>query len=91
MTPELLDILLVVLGHDAVRHRRALDRDELDERRPGHEHSADVDAEMAREAIDLGAQLEQPLPPVPRRMTDRDGLVLRRLGHDRGPLRHDER
>jgi hypothetical protein len=39
---ELLDVLLVVLGDDTIGHRRALDRDELDERRPGDEHAADV-------------------------------------------------
>ena len=61
---ELLDVLLVVLGHDSVGHGGALDRDELDERRPGDEHAADVDAEVAREAVDLGTQLEEPLPSV---------------------------
>ncbi len=65
---ELLDVLLVVLGHDPVGHRGPLDRHEVDERRAGDEHAADVDAEVAREAIDLGAQLEQPLPPVARRV-----------------------
>ncbi len=63
---ELLDVLLVVLGDDPAGHGGALDRDEVDERRPRDQHAADVDAEVAREAVDLGAQLEEPLPPVPR-------------------------
>ena len=73
---ELLDVLLVVLGHDPAGHGGALDRDEVDERRPGDEHAADVDAEVAREAVDLGAQLEEPLPPVAGRWSACGAFVV---------------
>ena len=45
-----LDVLLVELGHDPARHGGPLDGDELGDRGPGHEHPADVDAEVARES-----------------------------------------
>ena len=43
-------------------HRRPLERRDVDERRRGHEHPARVDAQVAREAIDAGAELEPALP-----------------------------
>ena len=83
---ELLDVLLVVLGHDPVGHGRPLDRHEVDERRARDEHAADVDPQVARKAVDLAAQGEQPLPPVA-------GPLRRDFGAGRGTflLRHHPR
>ena len=57
-----LDVALVELDDDAVLHRRALDGGDVDEGGGGDEHAARVDAEVAREAVDAGAQLEPALP-----------------------------
>ena len=59
---ERLDIALVELDDDPVDHRRPLDRRDVDERRRGHEHAARVDRQVAREAVDPGAELEPALP-----------------------------
>ncbi len=59
---ERLDVALVELDDDAVVHRRPLERRDVDERRRGHEHPARVDREVAREAVDPGAELEPALP-----------------------------
>ena len=57
-----LDVALVVLDDDPVLHRRPLERGDVDERGGGDEHPAAVDAEVAREAVHPGAQLEPALP-----------------------------
>src|SRR5207244_3135720 len=59
---ELLDVALVELDDDAVLHRRPLDRGDIDERRGGDEHPARVDRQVAREAVDPGAELEPAVP-----------------------------
>ena len=63
-----LDVTLVVLDDDAPRHAGPLERRDVDQRRPGDEHAADVDAEVARETVDPSAQLE---PALPGREADR--------------------
>jgi hypothetical protein len=59
---ERLDVALVELDDDAIDHRRPLDRGDVDERGRGHEHPARMDREVAREAVDPGAELEPALP-----------------------------
>ena len=59
---ERLDIALVELDDDPILHRRPLDRGDVDERRSRHEHPAAVDRQVAREAVDPGAELEPALP-----------------------------
>ena len=59
---ERLDVALVELDDDPVDHRRPLDRGDVDERRRGHQHPARMDRQMAREAVDPGAELEPALP-----------------------------
>ena len=59
---ERLDVALVVLDDDPVLHRRPLERGDVDERGGGDEHPAAVDAEVTREAVHPGAQLEPALP-----------------------------
>ena len=59
---ERLDVALVELDDDPVDHRRPLDRRDVDERRRGHQHPARVDRQVAREAVDPGAELEPALP-----------------------------
>ena len=91
---ELLDVALVELDDDPVRHRRPLDRGDVDERGGGDEHAARVDREVAGEAVDPGAELQPALPvgaTVPlrsgRRLAARPGRRrLRRLrsARDRG-------
>src|SRR5207249_11870308 len=61
-----LDVLLVELGDHPTGHRGTLDGDQVDEGSPRHQHAADVDPKVAREAIDLGAECQQPLPSVAR-------------------------
>ncbi len=62
--PQRLDVLLVELRDDSSRHGGTLDRDEVDQRGAGDEHPADVDPQVTREAVDLRAQLQEPLPAV---------------------------
>ena len=80
---ERLDVALVELDDDAIDHRRALDRGDVDERRRGHQHPARMDREVAREAVDPGAELE---PALPVREPDRRAAagLGRRLGLDPG-------
>src|ERR1035437_3827623 len=59
---ERLDVALVELDDDSVGHGGALDRREVDQRRRGHEHAAGVDAEVAGEAVDAGAERQPALP-----------------------------
>ena len=59
---ERLDVALVELDDDPIGHRRPLDRRDVDERRGRHEHAARVDREVAREAVDPGAELQPALP-----------------------------
>ena len=68
---ERLDVALVELDDDPVDHRRPLDRGDVDERRGGHEHPARVDREVAREAVDPGAELEPALPVATARPSTR--------------------
>ena len=59
---ERLDVALVELDDDPVHHRRPFQRRDIDERRRGHQHPARMDAEMAREAIDPGTELQPAFP-----------------------------
>ena len=59
---ERLDVALVELDDDAVRHGGPLQRRDVDQRRGGHEHAAGVDGEVAREAVDAGAERQPALP-----------------------------
>ena len=59
---ERLDIALVELDDDAILHRRALQRCDIDERCRRHEHPAGMDAQVTREPVDSGAELEPALP-----------------------------
>jgi len=54
--------VLVPLAHDAVRHRRALERHELHERPARDDHPAHVLRHVARQPRDLLRQLAQLLP-----------------------------
>ena len=83
---ERLDVALVELDDDAVRHGRALDRGDVDQRRGGHQHPAAVDREMPREAVDPGAELEPALPVGQADGRAATGLG-RRLGLDAGDRR----
>ena len=65
---ERLDVALVELDDDPVDHRGPLERRDVDERRGGHQHPARMDRQVAREAIDPGAELE---PALPVREADR--------------------
>ena len=56
---EVLDVVLVELHHHPSRHGGPLHRGDVDERRPGDEHPADVDAEMAGAALDALQQVEE--------------------------------
>ena len=71
-------------------HRGPLEGGDVDERGGGHEHAARVDREVAREAVDAGAQLEPALPvreagdaPRPRALAGRAQLLGRGQPHDR--------
>ena len=57
-----LDVALVELDDDAAGHGGVLERGDVHERRARHEHAADVDGEVARAAVDAGAQLQPALP-----------------------------
>ena len=80
---ERLDVALVELDDDPVLHRRPLERGDVDERRRRHEHPARVDAEVAREAVDPGAELEPALPVAEADRAAAAGLG-RRLGFNPG-------
>ncbi len=56
--PDRGAVVLVPLQHAAVLHAAPLDRAHLDHRSVADDHAARVDAEMAREMLDLGGQLE---------------------------------
>ena len=59
--PRILDAVLVPLAHDAPRHRRALERHHLVERRARDQHAAGVDGQVTRALVDHVQQLgEQP-------------------------------
>jgi hypothetical protein len=73
--PQRLDVALVELDDDAAGHRRPFERGDVDERRGGDEHPAAVDAEVARETVDPGAELEPTLP-----VAHADGGATDRLG-----------
>ena len=57
-----LDIALVVLDDDPAGHRRPLEGGDIDQRRGGDQHPAAVDAQVAREAVHPGAELQPALP-----------------------------
>ena len=78
---ELLDVALVELDDDPVRHRRPLDRGDVDERRGRDEHAARVDRQVAREPVDPGAEL-QPALPVGEVRVDSAERLGRRLRLD---------
>ena len=59
---ERLHVALVELDDDPSRHRRPLERRDVDERGRRHEHPARMDAQVAREAIDAGAELQPAFP-----------------------------
>ena len=59
---EGLDVALVELDDDPIRHRGPLDRGDVDERGGRDEHPAAVDREVARKAVDPGTELEPALP-----------------------------
>ena len=83
---ERLDVALVELDDDPIDHRRPLERGDVDERRRGHQHPARVDRQVAREAVDPGAELE---PALPVGQPDRRAAagLRRRLGLDPGDRR----
>ena len=83
---ERLDVALVVLDDDAVLHRRPLERGDVDERRGGDEHPAACGCEVAREAVDPGAELE-PALPVGQVRRAAAARLRRRLGLDAGDAR----
>ncbi len=60
--PGVLDAVLVPLDHHPAGHRRPLQRHDLDQRRGGDQHPADVDGEVAGDAVHLAQQLGQGLP-----------------------------
>ena len=68
--PQRLDVLLVELRHHAAGHGGALDGDQVDERGPRDQHAADMDSQVTREAVDLRAEGQEPLPPVARRRVE---------------------
>ncbi len=70
-----LHVLLVELRYHPSGHAGALDGDQVDERSSRDEHAAHVDAEVAREAVDLRAERQQPLPPVARCGVESRGSV----------------
>ena len=83
---ERLDVALVELDDDPVDHRGPLERGDVDERRGGHQHPARMDRQVAREAVDAGAELE---PALPVREADRRAAtgLGRWLGLDPGDRR----
>ena len=83
---EGLDVALVELDDDPIDHGRPFQRRDVDERRGGHQHPARMDREMAREAIDPGAELEPALPvrEADRRAAAGLGRRLRLDSRDRG-------
>ncbi len=86
---ERLDVALVELDDHPIRHRRPLKRGDVDEWRRSHEHPARVDGEVAREAIDPGAELQPALPVAEahRRTATRLRWRLRFNSGDRGVRR----
>ena len=80
---ERLDVALVELDDDPVDHRRPLERGDVDERRGGHQHPARMDRQVAREAVDPGAELEPALPVAQADRRTATGL-RRRLRLDPG-------
>ena len=70
---ERLDVALVELDDDPVDHRRPLDRGDVDERRRGDQHPARMDRQVAREAVDPGAELEPALPVATGPRSSRHG------------------
>ena len=83
---ERLDVALVELDDDPVDHRGPFERSDVDERRGGHQHPAGMDRQVAREAVDAGAELE---PALPVREADRRAAtgLGRWLGLDPGDRR----
>ena len=72
-----LDVALVELDDHAAGHGGALERGDIDQRSPRHEHAADVDRQVPRAAVDAGTQLQ---PAVPRREAQRGATPARRQG-----------
>ena len=64
--PDVLDVVLVELHDHPSRHGRPLHRHDVDERLAGDEHAADMDAQMARRALDPTEDVDELLPRVVR-------------------------
>ena len=60
--PEILHVVLVELHDDPARHGRPLHRHDIDERFPGHEHAADMNAQMPWCALDATKDADELLP-----------------------------
>ena len=57
--PGIFDAVLVPLADDAAGHGGRFERHHLVQRRAGNQHTAAVDGEMARAAVELAQQREQ--------------------------------
>ncbi len=60
----ILGIVLIPLDDGAIGHGGVFDRDNMGERLLRHDHTADMDTEMARETLDLGAEIGKQLHAV---------------------------
>ena len=75
-----LDVAFVVLHDDTAGHRGSLERCDVDQWRGRDEHSAGVDRQMSRKAVNSAGQLQ---PALPGRQPDRRRPIRRRASRPR--------